>query len=201
MSEFSARLKEARLRRGYSQLHLSKLVGLSAGAISMYEIGKREPDIQTLNKICDVLMVDVKDLITSDIPAGFEPLPPMKAIPLVGTIACGEPILAEQNISEYIPAPADVKADFALRCKGDSMTGAGIYDGDLVYIRKQSTVENGQIAAVRIGDEATLKRVQMIDDLMILAPENPAYKAMVYKPGTDVSIEGVAVAFMRVIER
>ena len=88
------------------------------------------------------------------IPAGFEPLPQMTNVPLVGSIACGTPILAEENIKEYIGVPAAWRADFALECHGDSMAPR-ICDGDIVCIRRQPEVESGQIAAVRIGDEAT----------------------------------------------
>ena len=97
------------------------------------------------------------------IPAGFEPLPKMKKVPLIGDIACGEPITAEQNIVDYVDVPEEVHCDFALRCHGDSMIEAGIRDSDLVYIHIQPEVEDGQIAAVRIGDEATLKRVYYFD--------------------------------------
>ena len=87
------------------------------------------------------------------------PLPPTKKLPLLGTIACGEPILAEENIEEYIDVDEEVKADFVLRCKGQSMIEARIFDGDLVYIHQQADVENGEIAAVLIDNEATLKKV------------------------------------------
>ena len=92
------------------------------------------------------------------IPPGFEPMPKMKKVPLIGAIACGDPITAMENREGEIDVPEDISCDFALRCKGNSMIGAGIHDGDAVYIRIQPEVENGQIAAVRIGDEATLKK-------------------------------------------
>ena len=121
----------------------------------------------------------------------------MRKIPLVGTIACGEPILAEENIEEYVGIPKHIKADFALICKGDSMINARIFDGDVVYIRQQDTVENGEIAAVLIDNEATLKRVRLFDDHISLEPENPMYKPFVYwnEEMNSVRILGKAVAF------
>lgn len=85
-------------------------------------------------------------------------MPKTKKVPLIGTIACGTPILAVENIECDVDMPENIRADFALRCKGDSMIDAHIYDGDIVYIRKQPIVDNGEIAAVIIDDEATLKR-------------------------------------------
>ena len=126
------------------------------------------------------------------------PLPKTKKIPLLGTIACGEPIYADENIEEYLPVPEDVNADFCLRCKGDSMIGARIHDGDVVYIHAQDTVDNGQIAAVIIGDEATLKRVYISDRTIMLAAANEAYAPLVYvgPEAEKVRIIGRAVAFL-----
>ena len=131
------------------------------------------------------------------IPKGFEPMPKMKKIPLVGSIACGTPILAQQNIDGHVDAPEDIRCDFALRCKGDSMIGAGIHDGDAVYIHIQPEVENGEIAAVRIGEEATLKRVYYDGTTLTLMPYNNAYAPMVYTGPQleDVHIEGKAVGY------
>ena len=132
------------------------------------------------------------------IPAGFEPLPEMTTIPLVGSIACGTPITAEENIEARIGIPAAWNADFALTCKGDSMEPR-YQDGDIVCIRCQPEVENGQIAAVRIGEEATLKRFYQEGDTVTLVPVNPTYMPLVYR-GTelsDIQIEGRVVGFCR----
>lgn len=125
------------------------------------------------------------------------PLPETKVIPLVGQIACGAPILAEQNITEYLAVDKKIPADFALTCKGDSMINARIYDGDVVYIRIQPDVENGEIAAVRIGEEATLKKVRKFPNKLVLSPCNPIYDDLVYTDSEllDVAIIGKAVAF------
>ena len=124
-------------------------------------------------------------------------MPKMRKVPLIGAIACGDPITAMQNREGEIDAPEDMRCDFALRCKGDSMIGAGIHDGDAVYINIQPEVENGEIAAVRIGDEATLKRVYIHQDYIELRPENPAYESIIRRKEemNDVHIEGKAVGY------
>lgn len=116
-------------------------------------------------------------------------------IPLLGKIACGEPITAIENIEEYVCIPDFIKADFALTAQGDSMINAHISDGDIVYIRKQPTVESGEIAAVLIDDEATLKRVSIHGDIIVLSPENPDYPQLVYK-SSEVKILGKAVNYI-----
>jgi repressor LexA len=125
----------------------------------------------------------------------------MNSIPLIGTIACGEPILAEENIEAMVDIPAHIRADFALRCKGNSMINARIFDGDIVYIRQQPTVDNGQIAAVLINDEATLKRVRLFPDHIVLEPENPQFRPLVYWENemNSVRILGLAVAFTSMV--
>lgn len=136
-----------------------------------------------------------------DIP-GIIPLPKTRNIPLIGEIACGDPILAEQNIADHVPVPEHIHgADFALTCKGDSMINARIFDGDIVYIHQQPEVENGQIAAVLIGSEATLKRVYRHADKLVLNPENPAYEPLVLSGAEleDVKIIGKAVAFISAV--
>ena len=128
-------------------------------------------------------------------------MPEMGRIPLIGSIACGAPILAEEHIEDYIDIPKHIHADFALTCKGDSMINARIFDGDIVYIRQQDTVDNGQIAAVLIDGEATLKRVRLFDDHISLEPENPQYRPLVYwgEEMNTVRILGKAVAFTSAI--
>ena len=132
-------------------------------------------------------------------PLGFEPLPAMTQVPLIGSIACGTPITAEQNIERYIGVPAAWRADFALTCHGDSMSPT-ICDGDIVCIRCQPEVEQGEIAAVRIGDEATLKHFHRQGDAVMLIADNAAVcPPMVYTGPQleDIRIEGKAVGFCR----
>lgn len=118
--------------------------------------------------------------------------------PLVGKIACGTPILAEQNIEDYINVPKDVKCDFLLTCDGDSMIVAGIRSGDVVYLIKQPDIDyNGQIAAVRVDGEATLKKVFKYQDKVVLQPANANYEPLVYikEEINDLVIEGIATGF------
>lgn len=126
-----------------------------------------------------------------------------KKVPLLGDIACGVPIWAEEQRGEFVSVSDDIDADFCLRAKGDSMTGARIYDGDIVFIRRQPTVENGEIAAVIIDNEATLKRVYFYRDRnkLVLNPENPAYEPLVYIGSEleEIRILGKAVAFQSIV--
>lgn len=121
---------------------------------------------------------------------------------IIGTIACGTPILAEQNIECDVDIPEHIHADFALRCKGDSMINARIYDGDIVYIRSQPEVENGEIAAVEIDGEGTLKCVYIFPDQVVLQAENPRYEPRIYKGAqlADLRILGKAVGFTAQIQ-
>ena len=121
----------------------------------------------------------------------------MYKVPLIGSIACGEPITAVQNVEGEVDVPEGIRCDFALHCKGDSMVGAGIHDGDVVYIRIQPEVENGEIAAVRIGEEATLKRVYLHQNFIELRPENPAFESIIRRRDemNDVHIEGKAMGY------
>ncbi len=132
-------------------------------------------------------------------PPGFEPLPEMARVPLVGSIACGTPITAEQNIESYIGVPAAWHADFALTCHGSSMAPT-ICDGDIVCIRRQPEVEQGEIAAVRIGDEATLKHFHRQGSTVMLLADNAAVcPPMIYAGSQleEIQIEGRAVGFCR----
>jgi repressor LexA len=132
------------------------------------------------------------------VPAGFQPMPSMDVVPLVGRIACGTPITAEQNIERMVCVPSNWHATFTLTCEGASMEPR-IHDGDLVAIRKQPEVENGEIAAVRINGEATLKHVYLHDNFIELRPENPSFDSIILsrEDMNDVVIEGKAVGLCR----
>ena len=127
--------------------------------------------------------------------------PRMVKKPRLGTIACGKPILAVEEAEEYDDVPENIECDFTLRCKGDSMINARIYDGDTVYIRAQEQVENGEIAAVRIGDEATLKRVYYNGARIILRACNPLYDDLEYEGAQldEIQVMGKAIAFTSMI--
>ena len=206
-------IRSLRQRKGLSQEALGKLVGVKRAAINKYETGLvvnlRRDMIQklanALNTTPTVIMGwEDEDGNILNLPSNLEKMPSMNQVPLVGQIACGTPILAEENITDYIDLPAHIRADFALTCKGDSMIGAGIQDGDVVYIRQQPEVENGQIAAVIVGDnsEATLKRFYRIGDTVTLNPENPTIAPMVFvgEEINNVRIVGRAVAYTHVLK-
>lgn len=126
---------------------------------------------------------------------GTEPIPHTKRIPVIGTVSCGKPILAVENYDEVVQVPDAVPATFAVRVKGDSMIGARIFDGDLVFCKEQPVVENGEIAAVLIGDEVVLKRVYRHESSMELRSENPMYPPMNYEDpvAPEIRILGKAV--------
>ena len=130
------------------------------------------------------------DAIKTD---ALQPIPSVRSVPILGEIACGDPILAVENHDGAANVPADSSADFALRCAGDSMINARIFPGDLVLIRQQPDVEDGEIAAVLLDGEATLKRVFKYPGRVELRPENPLYK--------PISIEGPALADFRILGR
>lgn len=219
MSKFSERFKLLRKERGLSQAALATELGFTKSSVNMYERGDREPGLESLETIADFFNVDMDYLLgKSDVqnrflytpasdaesvalPDNIIPMPKTYRVPLLGTIACGEPILAAENIEDDVDIPEHIHADFALRCKGDSMINARIHDGDIVYIRQQPAVNNGEIAAVLIGDEATLKRVYVYEDHVVLQPENPSYEPLVYFGETmsTVRILGKAVGFTSII--
>lgn len=218
MSTFADMLSYLRKRNGLSQQELADKTGLTRSAIGMYETGKREPDFETLESIADFFNVNIDTLLGKSgtsppaavLPANLLPLPSnviplskMKKVPLVGQIACGTPILAEQNITDYIDLPSHIRADYALTCKGDSMINLGIQDGDIVYIRQQENVENGQVAAVMVGDEeATLKRFYYEDNVVQLIAENTTIppKVFIGEAINRIHVVGLAVAYTHVIE-
>jgi repressor LexA len=127
---------------------------------------------------------------------------PVRDVPLVGRIAAGSPILAEQDIEEIYPLPTELVGNdpvFMLNVRGDSMIDAGIFDGDYVVVRRQPTARDGQMVAALVdGEEATVKRLQRIDGRVVLRAENPDYPPMVFSEG--VEILGVVVAVLRRVE-
>lgn len=213
-SDFASRLSQALEARGMKAADLSKKTKVAEGTISCYINGRYEAKQNRVQVFAEALNVNPAWLMGYDvpmdakqpfqktaspapIPPGFEPMPKMKKIPLIGSIACGDPITAEQNIEKMVDVPENIRCDFSLTCHGDSMVDAGIHDKDVVYIRIQPQVENGEIAAVRIDGEATLKRVYYNPGTLTLMPANPAYAPMVYTGSQleEVHIEGKAVGW------
>lgn len=206
------RMKQRRKEIGFSAEKVAECLGVSPATIYRYEKGDIEKvPVDSLSELAKILQTTPAYLMgweeqprpaeraQKPIPPGFRPLPEMVQVPLIGQIACGTPILAEENIKSYIGVPAAWRADFALECHGDSMSPI-ICDGDMVCIRSQPEVEQGQIAAVRIGEEATLKHCYYQNGVVQLIADNPAVcPPMVYTGPEleDIEIEGLAVGFCR----
>ena len=197
------RLKELRINSGKSMAQVARELLMSYTTYVGYEKGERQPNSEVLIELAKYYGCTVDYLIGKDDTmiqgiANIIPLPKTKKIPLIGTIACGEPILADENIESFINMPEEVGATFALKCKGDSMINARIFDGDIVYIREQPDVENGEIAAVLIGDEATLKKVYKYPGRIELRAENPTMKPLEFEGEAinTIRILGKAVYFI-----
>ena len=197
-------IKKLRTEHGYSQEELGSMLGVQRAAVQKWECGavknlKRE----TIKKLSEIFNIPPSSFIDEDYTAynNIIKFPRMNRIPLVGTIACGTPILATENLDGEVTVPEDINADFALRCKGDSMIDARIHNGDIVYIRQQPTVENGEIAAVLIDEEATLKRVYISDNTITLVACNSKYQPYVYtgEQLNQIRILGKAVGFTSTI--
>ena len=198
---FGRRLKQYRLDHELSQDQLAEILHTSKQVISRYETEQRSPKITIVQEYAEQLGVPLS-YFTEEYPPNVLPLPNMRKVPLLGTIACGTPILAAENLDGYVKMPENVHADFCLRCKGDSMIGARIMDGDLVFIHQQPDVDNGAIAAVIVEDEATLKRIYKSTGKIILQPENPRYEPFVFvgEELSQIRIIGKAVAFLSGVE-
>lgn len=206
--EKGERIRSRREALGMTQTELADALSTTKQNIYKYENGiisnipsdKIEAMAEILKTTPAYLMGWEEETV---LPPNIEPLGSMQKIPLVGQIACGTPILAEQNIEDYVDLPGHIRADFALTCKGESMIGAGIRTGDIVYIRKQEEVENGQIAAVMIGnDEATLKRVYTKPGVVQLVAENPNIAPAIFigEEAEKIHIVGLAVAYTHVLD-
>jgi len=189
-----------------SDSEIGRTLGVSRQTVSAWRNGTRSPRGPMVEHIASTLKVSVQWLMGFDVPKTEEPffhpdiLPTTTMrVPLMGTIACGEPILAEADIDAFAVVGRAVECDFALRCKGDSMIGARIYDGDIVFIKKQDYVDDGSIAAVLLDDDATLKRIyHLADGRVELRAENPMYKPIIVGGENETRtcrILGKAVAF------
>ena len=208
MSEISKRLLQLIEDNDISYGELSKKTNIPKSALQRYATGETEKiPITRIEVIAKALNTtaqfrmgwDENESYNNDIFSipGINPIPKTYKRPRLGTIACGEPILAEENIEAYDDIPDSIKCDFTLICKGDSMVNARINDGDIVYIKQQSQVDNGEIAAVLIDNEATLKRVYIYEDKVVLQPENTKYPPFVYtkEDMNNIRILGKAVGF------
>lgn len=203
------RVKLARKKKGMTQEELASLLGYkSKSSVTHIENGRDIPRamVSQLAKILDVtpsyLMGWEDENEASELFEKFDNIKPvqLKRFPMLGEIACGEPIWADEDHESYVMADMDIKADFCLRAKGDSMINARIYDGDIVFIKEMPIVNNGDIAAVIIDNEATLKRFyyDRENNYLQLIAENPQYKPLVYRDAQldEIRVLGKAVYFM-----
>lgn len=204
----SSKLKQLRKSKGMTLDELAEKVGTSKQTIHRYENGViTNVPPEKVESLAVALNTTPQELMGwEDEPTvAYKNVMPVsvKQLPVLGDIACGMPIYAEERHESFVNVADKLDADFCLKAHGDSMTGARIYDGDVVFIRSQSTVENGEIAAVIINDEATLKRVYYYpsEGKLVLSPENPRYAPLVYV-GHEldaVKIIGKAVAFQSIV--
>lgn len=193
MNRISKLIKELMEENKVNQTELSKLTGITQSSISDYVNGKYTPKQDKTDLIARAFGVSPAIFLNLEV-NDTEP----KSIPIVGTIAAGTPILAEDNITGYFKIDASIHADFIVKVKGDSMINVGIDTGDLAFIHRQCTVENGEIAAVLIEDRATLKRFYKDDGIITLIAENNNIAPTTYTNG-NIKILGKLVAVLNII--
>ena len=192
------------------QADLARMTGILTSTLSEYFSGKFEPGQDNLYKLAEALNVNEPWLMGYDVPIDRIPDEMRKDvkdlnvrnIPVIGRINCGIPLLADENIRYFVAVGFRKHVDFALVAEGDSMSGAGIQKGDLIFFAQQPQVDNGQIAAVCIDGDATLKRFFLEKDKIILAPMNSAYQPMVYlrKEAKEIKVVGRAIYILRDLE-
>lgn len=210
MKDLGQKLKNIRQFKNLTMEELANMLNekfgfnVTRGMISRWENDKSEPMTMYLRGYAKMFGVSLDYLLGLDDsvdPFLFDNISPIetKKIPMLGEIACGEPILCNEDRESYVLVGTDIKADFCLRCKGDSMINARIFDGDIVFVRKQSSVDNGEIAVVVIDGEATLKRFFYYEESkrIELRPENPKYQSIIYTENErkDIYVLGKAIAF------
>lgn len=207
-------ISEYRQKNNLTMEEFAKLIGRSKAYVSMLEKNKNSrsgkeivPSAETLKSVSDVLGITIDDLLKildDDQLILINPLPypslrPIikKKFPILGKIACGKPIYATEEFEGFVTTDKDVDADFCLIAKGDSMIGARIFNGDVVFIKQQPVVEDGEIAAVFMDDEVTLKRFYRRDGYLELKAENPTIRPIIIheRDFETVCILGKAVAF------
>lgn len=206
------RIKKLRERNGLTQQQFAEILGVTDGAVSSWEKDAYNPRMGVFQKIQDhfgvsksYLIDGENELSVSQTTDGVLPYPDLipvqkKRIPLFGGIAAGDPIPANQEYDTYVEADSDVHCDYALRVDGDSMDPT-VRLGDLVFIRRQDDVDDGDIAAVLIDDSATLKRVYHVKNGLTLTSDNAKYppRAVTYPEHDTIRILGKAVAFKRLL--
>ena len=204
MNELYENIKKYRIRNGMTQDELAKKAGYTdRSSIAKIERGDVDLPQSKIILIANALGVEAGTLMGNMGIVDTDSVPPFpnlgsvttRSFPVLGSVSCGMPVLMAEEHEVQISADIDIKADFILFAKGDSMIGARIHDGDIVFVRRQMTVENGQIAVVAIDNEATLKRFYRYSDLIVLRAENPSYPDIEIRPsdGKEVHILGLAI--------
>lgn len=205
------RMRRLRQTNNISQSTVAKYVGVSAGAVSKWENGTASPSRESLIKLAELFRVSIDELIGESVDTALSKIGAIRydkqhRIPVLGNVSAGTPMYAEENIEGYILANfPDMNSEkyFGLRIRGDSMNAAGLNSGDIVVIRQQSSVDDGQIAVVLVdGDDATIKKYSRQGNMVILSPQslNPSHHVQVYDISkTQIKILGLAVEARRAL--
>jgi len=194
--ELKDKIKELRKSKRMTQAELAKKLGIAVTSVSSWERGANKPLMDKI-EIMSILFDVPISYFFNDLPTNITPLTNVSKIPILGEIACGEPILAEENIEGYMDEVAELLPTgtlFYLHCKGDSMEPT-IRNGSYVLVRQQPEVEDGEIAAVLVNGntEATLKRVKHQGNIIMLMPDNPAYSPYIITEDNPARIIGRAL--------
>ncbi len=196
-------IKDRRLELGLTLEKVGNAVGVGKSTVRKWESGQiKDMRRDKIAALADVLRIPPATIILGSNAAKQADFSSLRKVPRLGAIPCGEPNQMDENFEAYDPVPDGLACDFTLKCEGDSMVNAQICDGDIVYIRQQPEVENGEIAAVRQNGATTLKRFYRQGDTVTLMPENPSYEPMVFSGDAlnDLSIIGKAVGFTRIFK-
>lgn len=197
------RIRTRRVNLGLTLREVADRVGCTHSTLGKWERGEissmKASNLKGLAKAleCSPLWLLGDNRTSLDTTPNIEPLPETEPVPVIGEIACGDPITAEENWDGLVDAPVEAGADFALRARGDSMINARIFPGDIVLVRQQPDVDSGEIAAVLIDGEATLKRIYKYEERVELRPENPTHR-VIHIEGSDLAsfrILGKAITF------
>lgn len=199
---FSDNLQRLLEYHSLNQNDIVERLGVSSATASDWVRGNKYPRVDAMQALANMLDVSMAQLVNENqddfpLPSNIVPIH-RRMIPVLGNVAAGQPIWADEEHDEYVDDNGTKGADFALRVKGDSMSPL-IEDGDFVYVHRQPTVRNGQIAVVIDGDSATLKYVYINNDGVQLASHNPKYAPMVYTgdAAAQLHIAGLAIAYRR----
>lgn len=206
---FEDRIFNRRIELGLTLEEIAAKVGVAASTISRWESGEiknqRRDKIAALARALDTTPAYLMgwNETTDNIPSGsVETMPAMRKVPMFDEKSYSQTAPGEIKSHLFVDMPEHIQADFALRCRGNSMTGARLFDGDIVYIKRQQDVQNGEIAAVLIDGEPILKRVRKYQNSVVLQPENSDYEPIIYI-GDEVQsmhILGKAIAYTSIIK-